>query len=140
MKFGRRDDRRRQGVVLSMSSMIDCTFLLLAFFLFTTAATRPEDRLTPNLAIDRDRERGSGSDFQPQVVEVFRSEDGPRFRLGTRLFADKPSLAAALRELPRDPGLFVRVEGSVNVAFAAAAVQAARDAGFDTVTYVPASP
>lgn len=139
MKFRRPSRRGGQGVVLNMSSMIDCTFLLLAFFLFTTASTRPEDRLTPNLRIDREREAGSGSDFQPQIVEVLRTDAGPRYRLGTRLFADKASLTEALRALPRDPGLFIRVDDSAEVGFAAAALQAGRDAGFEQVTYVPAT-
>lgn len=139
MKFRRRERRGGHGVVLNMSSMIDCTFLLLAFFLFTTASTRPEDRLTPNLRIDRDRDAGAGSDFQPQIVEVLTTEQGHRYRLGTRLFADKGSLVEALRVLPREPGLFVRVDDSAPVGFAAAALQAGRDAGFEQVTYVPAA-
>ena len=48
------------------------------------------------------------------------------------------ALASALRELPKDAGLFIRVHAGPTVGFAAAAMQAGRDAGFDKVTYVPA--
>ncbi len=136
MRFTRKR-ARAGGVVLNMASMIDATFLLLAYFLLTTATMQQEDRLSPNLAVERTSEAGPSSDYQPQVVEVIRTESGPRYRLGDRLFEERNSLAAALRDLRKDTGLFVRVQDGVNVGFAAAALQAGRDAGFDQVTYVP---
>ena len=47
-------------------------------------------------------------------------------------------LAKALANLPKTAGVFIRVSNQVPVGFAVAAIQAARDAGFDQVTYVPA--
>ncbi|MFO0874895.1 MAG: biopolymer transporter ExbD [Phycisphaerales bacterium] len=138
MRIRPRKRRGQQGVVLNMSSMIDCTFLLLSYFLITTASMRPEDRLSPNLRVDRDAASGSRSDFQPQVVEAVQTEAGPRYRLGDRLFADRPSLTEALRPLRKEAGLFVRVQDKATVGFAAGALQAGRDAGFEQVTYVPA--
>jgi hypothetical protein len=40
--------------------------------------------------------------------------------------------------LPIEPGLIIRVGNEVPVGFAIAAIQIARDANFDKVTYVPA--
>ena len=135
MRIRRR--RRGEGVVLNMSSMIDCTFLLLSYFLITTAVSRPENRLSSNLQVDRAAEAGASRDWQPQVVEVLAIEEGMRYRLGTRVFADKRSLVEALRPLRKEAGLFIKVRDGVTVGFATAALQAGHDAGFTQVTYVP---
>lgn len=121
-----------------MASMIDCTFLLLAYFLLTMVVIQPEDQLSPNLRADRTAATGAASDFQPQIVDVRVVEGTPVYLLGQRSFAGRDALASALRELPKDAGLFIRVHAGPTVGFAAAAMQAGRDAGFDKVTYVPA--
>ncbi len=54
------------------------------------------------------------------------------------MLRDKASLTEALEPLPKTPGLFIKVYDAVPVGAAAAAIQAARDTGFDQVTYVPA--
>ncbi len=118
--------------------MIDVTFLLLLYFMVTTVLAKPEDRLSPTLQTQRDSAVNSASDFQPQIVEVMRIGDAPGYRLGASIFRDKAALTAALRRLPKAPGVFINVHDDVEVAYAVAAVQAARDAGFEQVTYVPA--
>lgn len=121
---------------LNLASMIDATFLLLAFFLFTTGIVVTESGLSPNIALDRSAGAKS-SDLQPQVVDVLVTEEGPEYRLGQRRFRDAEELTEALRLLETSEGLFVRVGPGPTVGFAAAAVQAGRDAGFRQVTYVP---
>ena len=121
-----------------MASMIDIVFLLLAYFLLTMVIVKPEDQLTPSLRTDRAAAEGERSDFQPQIVEVLRLDTGAVYRLGDRNFETRDDLTAALRELEKDAGLFVRVYSGPTVGFAAAAMQAGRDAGFEQVTYVPA--
>lgn len=135
--------RHREGnrrVVLSMSSMIDVTFLLLAYFLLTTIVTQREDRLSPNLAIDRSTSGSREQDLEPQVLEVAMRDGEVAFTIGARTFTERAALLEALRELPKGPGLFVRVLDGPTVAAAAAAIQCGRDAGFKEVTYVPAEP
>ncbi|MBL9149075.1 MAG: biopolymer transporter ExbD [Phycisphaerae bacterium] len=129
-----RDDKP----TLNMASMIDATFLLLSFFLFTTGLATHESRLSPNITADKTSAGAKASDFQPQVVEVVVTESGPEYRLGQRAFRDRESLTAALRDLEKSAGLFVRVNKGPTVGFATTAIQAGHDAGFTQVTYVPA--
>jgi len=132
--------RHREGnrrVVLSMSSMIDVTFLLLAYFLLTTIVSQREDRLSPNLAIDRSSAGTSEQDLEPQVLEVGLRDGTVTWSIGARSFTEREALLAALRDLPKGPGLFVRVLDGPTVSAAAAAIQCGRDAGFKEVTYVP---
>ena len=139
MKISARKPRRgREGAALAMASLIDVVFLLLAFFLVTSMVTSREDRLSPNLQIDHDAASGEQQDFIPQVLEVMLGDSGAIFRLAQRDFEDRATLVEALEELPKDPGLFVRVHSGPTVADAAFAIQCGRDAGFTEVTYVPA--
>ena len=134
----KKNRRRNERLTLNMASMIDCTFLLLAYFLLTMVVLQPEDQLAPNLRADRTAASGASSDFQPQIVDVQLRESGPVFLLGDRVFQDRDALTVALVDLPKETGLFVRVHPGPTVGAAAAAMQAGRDAGFETVTYVPA--
>ena len=76
--------RRNQRLALNMASMIDCTFLLLAYFLLTMVVVQPEDQLSPNLRADRSAASGASSDFQPQIVDVQLLDSGPVYLLGQR--------------------------------------------------------
>ncbi len=120
-----------------MSSMIDVTFLLLAYFLLTTIVTQREDRLSPNLSIDRSSAGSSEQDLEPQIVEVSLRDGVVIWSVGGRNFTERDALLGALRDLPKGPGLFVRVLDGPTVAAAATAIQCGRDAGFKEVTYVP---
>jgi len=134
MRFIRRRDRPKPE--LNMASMIDATFLLLAFFLFTTGMQGRESRLSPNLAVRRDA-AGGASEMQAQVVVAGLVDGKPAYRLGERTAADRAALVAALGPLDKGQGLLVEVHPGVSVGFATAAIQAGRDAGFAQVTYVP---
>jgi biopolymer transport protein ExbD len=118
--------------------MIDVTFLLLAYFLLTTIVSQREDRLSPNLAIDRSSAGSRSQDLEPQVLEVSLRDGAVAWSIGSRVFTERADLLQALEELPKEPGLFVRVLDGPTVAAAAAAIQCGRDAGFKEVTYVPA--
>jgi biopolymer transport protein ExbD len=118
--------------------MIDVTFLLLAYFLLTTIVSQREDRLSPNLAIDQSSAGSRSQDLEPQVLEVALRDGAVAWSIGSRVFTERADLLQALEELPKEPGLFVRVLDGPTVAAAAAAIQCGRDAGFKEVTYVPA--
>ena len=118
--------------------MIDVTFLLLIYFMVTTVLEKQEDRLSPTIQTENEDTSGESSDFQPQVVQVRRMEGEPAYQLGPSTYRQKAELQKALANLPKTAGVFIRVSNQVPVGFAVAAIQAARDAGFDQVTYVPA--
>ena len=140
MKIGVRKTRRdREHTALSMASLIDVVFLLLAFFLVTSMLVDREDRLSPNLQADSSAQTGQEQDFVPQILDVMVSEKGTVYRIAEREFTDRGALVAALKDLPKPPGLFVRVSKGPSVGDAALAIQCGRDAGFSEVTYVPAS-
>ncbi len=138
MRIRTRSSRRRpEQIALNLASMIDVTFLLLIYFMVSVVMTAREDHLSPTLQTERESVAGEASDFQPQIIEVLVLEGTPTYRLGPRAFQARAELAAALEELPRSVGIFVNVFDGVPVGFAVAAIQVARDAGFEQVTYVP---
>ncbi len=137
MNFSRADSRSRPGARLQLTSMIDVIFLLLLFFMVTSAQQSPESRLASGLAVER-REASASADFQPQVIDVGVFDGAPGFRLGERILRDQAELAAAVSRLPKETGVFVRVAPDVRVDWPARALQACQDAGFTRVNYVPA--
>ena len=139
MQFGNKKQEKSRTQTLNMSSMIDVTFLLLIYFIVTTVFSPPEDQLTPALKV----EQGSSSaetDLEPQIVSVTSVGSQQVYQIGDQTFGDRAQLATILDRLPNDPGIIIRVDDAVTVGFAIAAVQEARDAGFERVTYVPVSP
>ena len=73
------------------------------------------------------------------TAEALSARRGGRtvFVVGQVEVPDKDSLVALLSTLPKQGGLFVRAQNNALVSGAMAALQAARDAEFDKVTYVP---
>ncbi len=139
MRVRRRRTRRRlEGITLNLVSMIDVTFLMLIYFMVTTVLAQTEDRLSPSLQTRSEESAGPTSDFQPQIVDVLLVDQTPAYRIGEAVLRDRTALLGALERLYRPAGLFVRVSDGVSVEFVAAAIQSARDAGFEQVTYVPA--
>lgn len=130
--------RRAERITLNLASMIDVTFLLLIYFMVTTVLAKQEDRLSPTLQTESESPSGEQSDFQPQIVKVMNVNGQPVYQLGPNLHREARELRDALAGLPKTAGVFVHVHDRVSVGFAVSAIQAARDAGFDQVTYVPA--
>lgn len=140
MKFLRREDRRftPEKVRLPLIALIDVVFFLLIYFVIAGTLAGEETQLASALRADK-QGPGKGSDLLPQVLYVEAGAAGkPRFRLGERIMEDRTSLAAVLKQLPKDNGVIVRVTGGVTVDAAATALQATHDAGFQKVSYVPA--
>ena len=138
MKIGEKSRRGAHGPIsLNMTSMIDATFLLLAYFIFTTVSGDQESQLMADVSASR---VGTGSSaLSPQIVDVESDASGAVFRIGARNIRAREELAAVLKQLPHDIGIVVRVHSGPDVAAVAAAMQAAQDAGFEKVTYVTAS-
>lgn len=100
----RKNRRRNERLTLNMASMIDCTFLLLAYFLLTIVVLEPEDQLSSNIQPEQTTASGARQDFQPQIIDVELVDSVPGYRLGSRLFRDADSLRAALAQLRLDSG------------------------------------
>ena len=105
MRFKRQGGERKPE--LNLASMIDATFLLLSFFLFTSGQGQTESKLTPNLRVQRGTD--AKDDLEPQVLEVLRVDGRAVYRLGSSDLASRDELLAALKALPHEKGLFVRV-------------------------------
>jgi len=135
MRLSRHDHAKMKQISrLQIASMIDVVFLLLIYFMLTTTLEPPESQLTPALASS---EPGAPTALQPQTIEHAREGGADAFVVGSRVLADQASLTAVLAELPKESGVIVKAPDAVRVSWAAAAVQAARDAGFEKVTYAP---
>ena len=122
---------------LPMTPMIDVVFLLLIYFLVTATLTPSESQLSSALQAER-RGAGSAADLQPQVIRVEMIDGRVGYRLGARVMRSGTELLDLLVQLPTEGGVFIRVEDDVPVSAPAAAIQAAKDAGFRKVSYVPA--
>jgi len=135
MRFAGKDNAKMKQIGrLQIASMIDVIFLLLMYFMLTTTLEPPESELSPSLSSS---EPGAPTALQPQSIEHQREGDIDAFRVGQRVLRTRDDLAAVLAELPKDSGVVVRAPDAVSVDWPAAAIQAARNAGFDKVTYVP---
>lgn len=122
---------------LPLTSLIDCVFLLLIYFLVTSSLVPNERNLSSALRSQRGG-AGRAADLQPQVVMVDTINGEPSYTLGSNRFSTRDALTRVLRVLPKESGVFVRATGRATVAGAAAAIQACKDAGFTRVSYVPA--
>lgn len=123
--------RRAPMLALNLATMLDATFLLLAYFIVTAAVERPEERLE---AIVSGAAAADPRDLEPVVIEVGGES---LYRVGERAIADRVELESVLRRLdPRTP-LRLRPQPGPPVEAIAAALQAASDAGFAGVSYDP---
>lgn len=121
---------------LPLTPMIDVVFLLLIYFMVTATITPPESRVASTL--QGERGAGQARDLKPQIVTIDQTDGTVTYRMGSRVFTDRGSLAATLEQLPKEGGLFVRVTDRAPWSAVAAVMQDALDAGFVKRTYVPA--
>lgn len=135
MKIGTRSLKKSHGPIsLSMTSMIDATFLLLSYFIFTTSVGEHEAHLIARAAAVHFGEHASA--LSPQNVDVQRDATGMVYLIGARELRSKGELTQVLRKLPTEAGVAIRVHPGPDVDAVAAALQAAHDAGFQKVSYV----
>jgi biopolymer transport protein ExbD len=129
--------RHSAKLELQMTSMIDCVFLLLIFFMVTSSFHRTERELDPAIKVQRSSAR-SASDLAPAMVDVVRSGGNFVYKLGGRELRSAAELTDVLRQLDNKlDGAVVRVENEAPFDMAAGAIQACKSAGFALVSYVP---
>lgn len=140
----RMTSRRRTGLLelsemrLPLIALIDVILFLLMYFLLAGSMEAEERELAATLGSGRATAGDTGG-FTPQVVDVTTANGETAFRIGTRVLPGRNALQDALRLLPKEPGIVVRVADNVTVEGAAAALQACRDAGFTRIAYQPHS-
>lgn len=130
---------RRHGskIDLQMTSMIDCVFLLLIFFMVTSSFNKAERELDPAIKVQR-AAGAAASDLAPAMVDVVRGERGFVYKLGGREMTSASELTRVLRQLNnKADGAIVRVEDEAPFEMAASAIQSCKSAGFALVSYVP---
>ena len=105
---------------LPLIALIDVILFLLMYFLLAGSLEGEERELASRIAAAGGSADASG--FAPQVVEVALRDGRATFTIGARPPAGLASLADAVRGLPKEPGITVRVAGDVSVQDAAAAL------------------
>jgi biopolymer transport protein ExbD len=132
----KRSKRRSSRLgALPLTSMIDVVFLLLIFFLVTANFAQEEHKLPATLQTEGGGVRSS--DLQPQILQIRMQGGEPIFVMGEVAVRDGQSLEAVLGNLPKEPGVAIKSEPDVPISAIAAALQAARNAGFTKRSYVP---
>jgi biopolymer transport protein ExbD len=138
MRLTSRSGKHSGSLELNMTPMIDCVFLLLIFFMTTASFVETERELNPAIKVQKASAKAA-SDLQPAVIDVVRGSGGTYvFRLGGREIQTQQELTLVLRQFDnKTQGAFVRVSDDAIFDLPAAAIQAAKDAGFPFVSYVP---
>jgi biopolymer transport protein ExbD len=138
MRLTNRSGKHSGSSELNMTPMIDCVFLLLIFFMTTASFIRPERELNPAIKVQKASAKAA-SDLQPAVIDVVMGSGGKFvFKLGGREIQTQQELTQVLRQFDNKvQGAFVRVSDDAIFDLPAAAIQAAKDAGFPFVSYVP---
>lgn len=138
MKLSSRKLERTRRIELNMTSMIDVVFLLLIFFMVTTSFVQAERNIDSGIKV-KNRAATQRSRLEPAIVEIVRGSSGAFvFKLGAREIGSQEELTKVLAQLEnKADGAFVRVSDDAPFGLAAAAIQAAKTAGFRAVSYVP---
>ena len=132
---------RKAGVAkieLSMTSMIDVVFLLLIFFLVTTTFVRPERQLASGIKVNETSTQRRPSELQPALITVFKRGQQVLYQLGAIVTSDLSDLEEPLAQFEnKSDGAFVRVGDQVPFEKVAQAIGLCKEAGFESVSYVP---
>ncbi|MEC9116957.1 MAG: biopolymer transporter ExbD [Planctomycetota bacterium] len=141
MRLSSQKQRQKANLELSMTSMIDVVFLLLIFFLVTTTFVKAERQLRPMIQVQEETQESSQQGFlEPAGVYVKRRGTQSIFKLGGREITTYDELLEVLQVFEnKEDGSFVVVDDQVPFDMTAAAIQACREAGFTSVSYVPAN-
>ncbi|MGH7245147.1 MAG: biopolymer transporter ExbD [Phycisphaerales bacterium] len=121
---------------LSLVAFIDIVLFLLLYLMLAGTLAPPESRLSAGLE-KAAAAGGKAPDLPPVSLKVFRNGESVVFRIGQREIPSFGAVVLALSESPKQGGVIVRSDAGALVGDVAAAMQAAKDAGFDRVSYAP---
>ncbi|MBS0189241.1 MAG: biopolymer transporter ExbD [Planctomycetes bacterium] len=130
--------RRERGITsiprLSLVAFIDIVLFLLLYLMLAGTLAAPESRLAAG--IEKTSAAGAKApDLPPLQLKVDRVNDRPAFQVGQRQLSSQGEVASALLNAPKQGGVLVRSGPRALVEDVAAAMQAAKDAGFTRVSY-----
>ena len=139
MRLTSRSGRHGSKIELQMTSMIDCVFLLLIFFIVTSSFHKTERELDPAIKVQKTSAAQAASDLAPAIVDITRGSAGSFiYKVGGREMTSAQELTEVLRQFENKlEGAFVRVEDDAPFQMAADAIQASKNARFSLVFYVP---
>lgn len=137
MNFRRSAQRGIRSIPrLSLVAFIDIVLFLLLYLMLAGTLSAPEARLSAGLeraAAPSDK----APDLPPVFLTVVRSGASVVFRIGQRDLPNFDAVVLALSQSPKQGGVIVRSNPNSLVGDVAAAMQAAKDAGFERVSYAP---
>lgn len=117
--------RMRTRAVVRIAGLIDLVFLLLAFFLVTTALLDPESSIATALGSET-----SEAVIVPPAQVVVGSG---RWTLGARTVDSPQALQDLLTVLPKGPGIVIQQSAGARAGDLILAIRAARAAGMTAV-------
>ncbi|MBX3380579.1 MAG: biopolymer transporter ExbD [Phycisphaeraceae bacterium] len=137
MNFRRSTERGIRSIPrLSLVAFIDIVLFLLLYLMLAGTLTPPESRISAGLERPA-AASAKAPDLPPVFLSVVRSGSSVVFRIGQREVPNFDSVVLALSQSPKQGGVIVRSDPNALVGDVAAAMQAAKDAGFDRVSYAP---
>lgn len=131
---------KTKGIVaiprLALVAFIDIVLFLLLYLMLAGSLAPAESRISAGLE-KAAAAGGKAPDLPPVSLRVLRSGETVVFRIGQRDVPSFDAVVLALSESPKQGGIIVRSDANALVGDVAAAMQAAKDAGFERVSYAP---
>ncbi|MBS0191613.1 MAG: biopolymer transporter ExbD [Phycisphaerales bacterium] len=119
---------------LSLVAFIDIVLFLLLYLMLAGSLAPSESRLSTGLEQPASAS-ASVPELPPIMLRVARPDGALRFSIGQRAFESEKALLETLSQSPRGAGVIVSAGDGAVVGDVAAALQAAKDAGFVQVSY-----
>ncbi len=122
-----------------MTAMIDVVFLLLIFFLVSPTLVAPERQHKTNVKTQRPSANPKKKLLEPAIIDIKIINGVASFRLGDVVTQKISDLQRVLQsDFPNEhDGAFVRASDKVTFDLPVLAINACKNAGFTTVTYIP---
>ncbi len=138
MRLSTQLTRRHTRLELSMTGMIDVVFLLLIFFLVTSAFVPVEHHLPTSIQYQAISSQQRQSDLEIAVIEIRQEGQTAVFQIGGLVTGDREELRRVLHQFPNKlDGAVVRAADEVLADLVAKTIADCKAEGFTTVTYVP---
>ncbi len=133
---------RQKGVDLQLTPMIDCVFLLMVYFIWTSSFAVAEKMLPSELSVAQGvgpataDTQSPAADFDPIVVRVLSTPTGPAWRVNEAPLASRAELRSLLVKIAgiqRAAPLVIHPDGEVPLGDVIDVLDLSRVAGFAKV-------